>query len=73
MARLAPVPSGKVAIKASWFRSVVERIEEIKPISGRFITINPTSDGYIVNASSIIELDVCRDGVPAKITVVGTI
>lgn len=71
MPRLSPVPQGKIAVEAGWFRKVVERIEEIKPIDGRFINIKETSDGFIVNASDVITLTVCRDGVPAKITVVG--
>lgn len=72
MPRLAPVPGGKIALAASWFRSVRDRVEEIKPLDGRFITTRQTQDGIIINASSIVTLQVCKDGAPAEVTVVGT-
>jgi hypothetical protein len=72
MPRLKLLPPGKLALGAKWFRDVVGRIEEIKPIDGRFITTKQTNDGIIINATSVIELTVCKDGVPTKITVVGT-
>lgn len=49
MPRLNPVPSGKVALKASWFKSVRDRIEEIKPLQGEYIIIQQTSDGNTIS------------------------
>ena len=72
MPRLKLLPPGKIALGAKWFRDVVSRIEEIKPLAGRFITTAETNDGIIINASSVIELNVCKDGNPITITVVGT-
>lgn len=72
MPRLAPVPNGKIKLGSSWFSSVRDRVEEIKPIDGRFITTRQTPDGIIINASSIVTIQVCKDGVPAEVVVVGT-
>jgi hypothetical protein len=72
MPRLKLLPPGKIALGAKWFQDLVYRIEEIKPLDGRFITTKETGDGIIINASSVIELNVCKDGNPITITVVGT-
>ena len=72
MPRLKLLPPGKIALGAKWFRDLVYRIEEIKPLGGRFIATKETGDGTIINASSVIELNVCKDGNPITITVVGT-
>jgi hypothetical protein len=69
---LDPVPQGKIAIAASWFRRVRNRIEQIKPLSGRFIVVNEGTNGTTINCSSTIELTICKNGQPAVITVVGT-
>jgi hypothetical protein len=71
MPRLNPVPPGKIALAAEWFRKLVFRVEEIKPVAGDFITTEETGDGTIINASSTIELIICKNGQPATITVVG--
>jgi len=71
MPRLNPLPPGKIALAAKWFRDLVFRVEEIKPLAGNFITTETTSDGTYISVSNTIELTVCKDGVPATITVVG--
>lgn len=71
MPYLPPVPQGKIKLGASWFRSVRDRVEEIKPLEGQFIGLRQTPDGIIINAKATLTLNVCRDGAPATITVVG--
>jgi len=85
MPRLDPVPSSKVALKASWFKSVRDRIEEIKPLEGDYILIQQTSDGNIVkvdldklkkslggvNGGIEYTLNVCSGGQPATLIVYG--
>lgn len=72
MPRLDPVPGGKIKVSASWFKKARDRIEEIKPLDGRFISTRQTQDGIVINADSVINLQVCVDGIPATVTVVGT-
>lgn len=77
--RLQPLPSGKLKIHAEHFRKVVRRIECIKPLAGSNITLRETEDGVEISAGAaglaafakVIELDVCRDGEPAVIYVLG--
>lgn len=77
--RLQPLPSGKLKIHAEHFRRVVRRIECIKPLAGQNIKIRETEDGMEISATAptpaasakIIELDVCRNGSPDVIYVLG--
>lgn len=81
--RLQPLPEGNLKIHASHFRKVVRRIECIKPLAGIGISLKPTEDGIEISSTvtaggngvpdgfSVIELDVCRNGVPHTIQVLG--
>lgn len=83
--RLIPLPGGKIKIGAEHFRKVVRRIECIKPLAGEGISLRETEDGIEISATPAalgaalapgsaltpIVLDVCRNGEPAQITVLG--
>ena len=49
MPYLNPVPGSKIALQATWFKSVRDRIEEIKPLQGNYIIIQQTSEGEIIS------------------------
>lgn len=73
MPRLSPVPNGKLALKASWFKSVRDRIEEVKPLGGDYIILIQTSDGNIINVDydklkDKLEADLGGDGLLAEYT-----
>jgi hypothetical protein len=73
MPYLPTVPSGKLAVEASWFRSVRDRIEEIKPLEGDYIIIRQTSDGNIVGVNyetlkAQLEKDLGGDGLLSEYT-----
>ena len=72
MPRLAKITSPKVALNAKWFKDVVNRIEEIKPVAGANISIIPSDDGQAItlNARKYV-LNVCIDGAPAQLTLFG--
>jgi hypothetical protein len=44
-------PQGNLKIHAEHFRKVVRRIEGIKPLAGKNITITPTDNGIEINAT----------------------
>lgn len=78
--RLQPLPGGKLKIHAEHFRRVVRRIECIKPLAGKNISIAQTEDGIEISADdqssipsnfTVINLDVCVNGLPATIQVLG--
>ena len=78
--RLPPLPAGKLKIHAEHFRKVVRRIEAIKPLAGKNISIAQTEDGIEISADdqsgipnnfTVINLVVCEDGFPATIQVLG--
>jgi hypothetical protein len=69
---LPAVPLGKLALAASWFRSIRDRIEEIKPQSGFGIEIRETINGSIISMNAkVYELTFCKNGQPAKIKIFG--
>ena len=68
------VPNGKISLAASWFRSIRDRIEEIKPLAGENITLKQTSDGIIISSTgggTEYELNVCINGQPGTLIVYG--
>lgn len=71
MPYLAPVPKGKIKLGASWFSSVRDRIEEVKPLAGDFINLEQTPDGIKIKAPATLTINICKDGAPATIRVVG--
>jgi len=42
---------GKVALNSKWFSSLVDRVEEIKPLEGDYIAIKQSSDGSVVGVN----------------------
>ena len=77
-AELTMLPDNKLKIGAEHFRRVVRRIESIRPEQDgedAVIKVVDNVDGkpgrLIKFNADIIELDVCRDGAPAKISVYG--
>lgn len=82
---LQPLPSGDLKIHAEHFRKVVRRIEDIKPLAGPGISITPKEGGIEISSSGtgsggglggcpnlkILTLDVCRNGEPDQIYVLG--
>jgi hypothetical protein len=42
---------GKIALDSKWFSSLVDRVEEIKPLDGDYIAIKQTSDGSVVGVN----------------------
>lgn len=68
---LPSVPSGKIKVHSSWFKSVRDRIEEIKPIAGDGITITHTTEGQIINMEQSYILNICKDGKPDTLEVYG--
>ena len=81
---LPPLPSGKLKLGAEHFRKVVRRIEDIKPLAGKGIKIEPKEGGILISATVTqggasfgdsrfgeIELTVCRNGQPDVIYVWG--
>lgn len=68
---LPPVPSGKIKVHSSWFKSVRDRIEEIKPIAGTGILIENTSNGQIIKMRQTYTLNICKDGQPDTLEVYG--
>jgi len=72
MPELDPVPPGKIALAASWFRSIRDRIEAIKPLEGTGIQIRETIKGHVVSIEAkIYTLNVCKNGLPSTIKVFG--
>lgn len=81
MPRLSQVPQGKIALAASWFRSVRDRIEEIVPLAGDGIKVEQSSSGIIISldlnengqAGGIqsYTLNICKDGQPDTLEVYG--
>lgn len=76
--RLQPLPAGKLKIHAEHFRKVVRRIECIKPLAGDNITLRETEEGIEISSSGgvpagfeVMELNVCMDGTPSTIFVLG--
>jgi hypothetical protein len=72
MPYLNPVPGSKIALQATWFKSVRDRIEEIKPLEGNNIKIIDTSEGKIISVVLVAyNLTVCQDGAPGTLIVYG--
>ena len=71
---LPPVPFGKISLAASWFRSIRDRIEEVKPVAGENIILKQTSEGIIISSTgggTEYEINVCIDGAPGTLIVYG--
>lgn len=82
---LTPLPSGKLKLGAEHFRKVVRRIEDIKPLAGAGIKIEPKEGGMLLTCTVTagagglpnsdiyeeIEVTVCQNGQPATIVVLG--
>lgn len=72
MPYLPKVPTGKIAVAASWFSSVRDRIEEVKPVAGDYIVIESTTEGQIINVDmQSYVLNVCINGAPDTLEVYG--
>lgn len=82
--RLEPLPAGKLKLHAEHFRKVVRRIEAVKPLAGDNINLEETDDGIKISATGntggglgscpnlkILTLNVCLDGAPGQIYVLG--
>lgn len=75
--------SGSSRLAIGFFNSLIRRIEGTKPIAGSGITITEAPDGMIINSSggggaggipsgfSQITLNVCRNGNPGQLVVIG--
>ena len=64
---------GKVALGSKWFSSLVDRVEEIKPLEGVYIQVKQTSDGQIIGINyddlkNQLEKDLGGDGLLAEYT-----
>lgn len=72
---------GNCRLALGFFNSIIRRIECTKPIAGDGVTIIEKDDGIQISASggvggdggeySAITLNVCSNGTPATITVLG--
>ena len=71
---------GKVALGSKWFSSLVDRVEEIKPLAGDGIKLEQTTDGITIGLDSgsqgkggmqIYEINVCINGKPSTLDVYG--
>jgi hypothetical protein len=67
------VPNKKIALSASWFKSVRDRIEENKSLEGNYIILIQTSDGNIINVDydrlkDNLATDLGGDGLLAEYT-----
>lgn len=77
MPKLPAVPTGKLALAASWFRSVRDRIEEIVPLAGDGIKVEQSSSGIKISLDSgdngleLYTLDICVNGSPTTIDLYG--
>jgi hypothetical protein len=72
MPYLAPVPGSKIALQATWFKSVRDRIEEINPLEGNNIKITETSEGKIISVVlAAYNLTICKNGAPSTLIVYG--
>lgn len=80
MPRLPQVPQGKLALAASWFRSIRDRIEEIVPLAGDGIKVEQSSQGIKISIDpdakqeggfQIYTLNICNNGQPDTLDVYG--
>lgn len=81
MPYLNKIQPGKLAVKASWFASVRDRIEEIVPEAGQCIKITPQTEKTVIGVDiacvkanlglNEITLNVCENGEPATLIVYG--
>jgi len=71
---------GDCRLALGFFNSIIRRIECTKPIAGSGITLTEKEDGIQISSSggvgsvdgySEITLNVCSNGTPATITVLG--
>ena len=73
--------SGPSRLGMDFFNSIIRRIECSRPLAGQNITLEEKENGILINARgsilagddefSQIQLNVCSNGVPATITVLG--
>jgi hypothetical protein len=81
MPYLNKIQPGKLAVKASWFVSVRDRIEEIAPEAGQCIVIKQQVEKTVIGVDidclksnlglNEITLNVCENGEPATLIVYG--
>jgi hypothetical protein len=72
MPYLKKLPTGKLSLAASWFRSVRDRIEEIKPVAGDGIAIQNKTEGQTISVDlQQYILNICKDGAPDTLKVYG--
>lgn len=80
MPKLPQVPQGKLALAASWFRSIRNRIEEIVPKAGDGIKVEQSMEGITISIDSktdraggiqIYSLNICNNGEPGTLDVYG--
>jgi hypothetical protein len=62
---------GTSILTKSFFNKLIRRIECTKPVAGFGITIKEQENGFKIETSSAITLNVCSNGTPAKILVYG--
>ena len=68
--------SGSSRLALGFFNSLIRRIECTKPVAGSGIIIQESADGIIINGGipsgfGQITLNVCSNGVPAELIVIG--
>lgn len=74
--------AGNSRLALGFFNSLIRRIECTKPVAGSGISIQESADGIIINSSvgggggipsgfSQITLNVCRNGNPEQLVVIG--
>lgn len=80
MPRLPQLQQGKLALAASWFRSIRDRVEEIVPLAGDGIKVEQSMSGITISIDSgtdragglqIYTLNVCKNGQPDTLDVYG--
>ena len=68
---------GTSILTKSFFNKLIRRIECTKPLAGDGITISEKENGFEISAGSVagysaITLNVCSNGEPAQIVVLGS-
>ena len=73
-----PELQGKSILTKSFFNKLIRRIECTKPLAGSGISIKEQEDGFEISSGTIAEysaitLNVCSNGTPDTIVVLGKI
>ena len=73
--------SGNSRLGRDFFNAIIRRIECSRPIAGKNVTLDEKENGIIINAKgslsggfgeySELQLNVCSNGTPAVLTVLG--